>query len=80
MELVSMPYKYAFIDIKNFTNKNGFLMAGTNYYKMKANWNKVFDGLIYIKSMSPPTYTIKWNVERNDDLPHASARLQRVLP
>jgi len=59
MEFVSMPYKYAFIDIKNLPNKDGFLMAGTSHNAMKANWNKVFDGVIYIKSMSPPTYTIR---------------------
>ena len=55
-EIESIPYEYAFVDLKNLQNMNAFLMAGISFYKQKVNWNKVFDGLFYIKSMKPPTY------------------------
>jgi erythromycin esterase len=52
-------YDYAFIDFKKTSNKDKFLMAGISYGESKAVWNRVFDGLFYIKVMSPPTYSIK---------------------
>ena len=58
-ELASMPYQYAFIDLKNLSVKGKFLMRGISFFDPKAAWNRVFDGLFYIKEMKPPTYIKK---------------------
>ena len=55
---VSMS-NYAFIDFQKLSNRVPFLMAGISYSESKAVWNKVFDGIFYIKTMKPPTYSTK---------------------
>jgi len=52
-------YSLAFIDIRNLKNEEPFNMAGIDYFETKATWNKIFDGLFYIREMKPPTYIKK---------------------
>lgn len=49
---------YAFIDFKGYNTMNSganepFIMYGFGHVPVKGVWNKVFDGIIYIKDMYP---------------------------
>lgn len=51
--------EFAFINMTGVQNENPFLMAGVHFSESKAVWNKVFDGLFYIRTMKPATYLSK---------------------
>ncbi|MBS1578022.1 MAG: erythromycin esterase family protein [Bacteroidetes bacterium] len=57
---ISNSFQYAFIDFTNynrsFPNANEeFNMRGWRYWTFKKQWNKIFDGIFYIKEMYPCT-------------------------
>lgn len=54
--LAKTGWDYAFIDLRTVNNDKKFSMAGIDYFQMNAVWNKIFDGLFYIRKMTPPTY------------------------
>jgi len=57
--IAKTTYNFAFIDLRTLKNEEPFNMAGIDYFEGKATWNKIFDGLFYIRQMKPPTYIKK---------------------
>ena len=57
--LAKAPYNYAFLNMKQLKNEKYFKMAGTDHFETSAVWNKIFDGVFYIRKMNPPTYLSK---------------------
>lgn len=55
---ISPEISYAFVDFKAFRAQNQtyskpFEMKGLGHYSQKAKWTQVFDGIFYIRDMTP---------------------------
>jgi hypothetical protein len=51
-------YAYAFVDFKPFRTQTPayeeyFQMKGINHFSQPAIWTRIFDGIFYIKEMTP---------------------------
>jgi erythromycin esterase len=57
--LAKTQYDFAFVKMSELTNDKPFNMAGIDYFENVAVWNKIFDGIFYIRVMNGPTYKKK---------------------
>ncbi len=54
--LAETAFDCAIVDLRSMTNDKKFAMAGTDYFQTNAVWNKIFDGVFYIRKTSPSSY------------------------
>ncbi len=57
--LAKTQYDFAFVKMREIINDKPFNMAGIDYFENSAVWNKIFDGIFYIRVMRSPTYMKK---------------------
>lgn len=55
--LLKTNCSFGFLPFKSTGDNQGqFLMSGVSHYPFKGNWNEVFDGILFIRNMTPSTY------------------------
>lgn len=52
-------FDYSFVNFQSCDTKSKFKMAGFFHYELVGNWTRVFDGLLFIKQMTPITLRVQ---------------------
>jgi erythromycin esterase len=57
---IDTAFKFSFVDFKRYNRENPmtadeFYLKGNEHYNMKRQWNKIFDGVFFIREMYPCT-------------------------
>ncbi len=51
----ALHYAHAFVDLKQSKKSKAYFCSALGYLPLKAKWDKLFDGIYYIKKMHPST-------------------------
>ncbi|MEQ8907163.1 erythromycin esterase family protein [Ekhidna sp.] len=54
---MAQKHQKCFVDFSNYTDFSSFKMSGVSHYlELKGDWANVYDGVLFIKEMTPATY------------------------
>lgn len=57
--LYTRGFDYSFVNFQSCGIESKFKMAGFSHYELVGNWTRVFDGLLFIKLMTPITLRVQ---------------------